>query len=62
MSSYEVSWVDFRTERLETYMWNHLDNYICFRGESPDYPLIEVCPGWQEVRVIWLLACRVMVS
>lgn len=42
MSSYEVSWVDFRTERLETYMWNHLDNYICFRGESPDYPLIDV--------------------
>nr|XP_045624645.1 GATOR complex protein Iml1-like isoform X2 [Procambarus clarkii] len=43
MSSYEVSWVEFRTERLETYMWNHLDNYICFRGESPDYPLIECC-------------------
>lgn len=42
MNSYEVSWVEFRTERLETYMWNHLDNYVCFRGESPDYPLIEV--------------------
>ncbi|XP_063884355.1 GATOR complex protein Iml1-like isoform X3 [Scylla paramamosain] len=47
MSSYEVSWVDFRTERLETYMWNHLDNYICFRGESPDYPLIEPLKFWR---------------
>ncbi|XP_027212029.2 GATOR complex protein Iml1 isoform X1 [Penaeus vannamei] len=56
MSSYEVSWVEFRTERLETYMWNHLDNYICFRGESPDYPLIEPLKFWR-FRVLLVPDC-----
>ncbi|XP_069956473.1 GATOR complex protein Iml1-like isoform X3 [Cherax quadricarinatus] len=56
MSSYEVSWVEFRTERLETYMWNHLDNYICFRGESPDYPLIEHLKFWR-FRVLLVPDC-----
>ncbi|KAK7069287.1 GATOR complex protein depdc5 [Halocaridina rubra] len=47
MSSYEVSWVEFRTERLETYRWSHLDNYICFHGDSTDYPLIEALKFWR---------------
>ncbi|KAK3862519.1 hypothetical protein Pcinc_031625, partial [Petrolisthes cinctipes] len=56
MNSYEVSWVEFRTERLETYMWNHLDNYICFRGESPDYSLIEPLKFWR-VRMLVVADC-----
>ncbi|XP_071550419.1 GATOR complex protein Iml1 isoform X2 [Panulirus ornatus] len=56
MSSYEVSWVEFRTERLETYMWNHLDNYICSRGDSPDYPLIEPLKFWR-FRVLLVPDC-----
>ncbi|XP_068246692.1 GATOR complex protein Iml1 isoform X2 [Palaemon carinicauda] len=56
MSSYEVSWVEFRTERLETYRWSHLDNYICFRGESSDYPLIEALKFWR-FRVLLVPEC-----
>lgn len=31
---YIQSWVHFKSEKLENYSWNYLDNYICARGES----------------------------
>ena len=39
--SYDVSWSDFRNEKLENFNWNYLDHYICTRGES-EYGLMEV--------------------
>ncbi|XP_039311232.1 GATOR complex protein Iml1 isoform X7 [Solenopsis invicta] len=38
--TYEVSWVSFTTEKLETYNWNYLDHYICTRGHT-DFALVE---------------------
>ncbi|XP_030024752.1 GATOR complex protein Iml1 isoform X6 [Manduca sexta] len=38
--TYEVSWVSFTTEKLETYNWNYMDHYICTRGDS-DFGLVE---------------------
>lgn len=32
--NYGESWVHFKSEKLEYYSWNYLDNYICARGES----------------------------
>lgn len=32
--TYGQSWVHFKSEKLENYSWNYLDNYICARGES----------------------------
>lgn len=32
--NYGQSWVHFKSEKLENYSWNYLDNYICARGES----------------------------
>lgn len=32
--TYGQSWVHFKSEKLENYNWNYLDNYICARGES----------------------------
>lgn len=32
--TFGVSWADFRSEKLEAYTWNYLDNYICARGDS----------------------------
>lgn len=32
--TYGQSWVFFKSEKLENYSWNYLDNYICARGES----------------------------
>lgn len=31
---YGQSWVHFKSEKLENYSWNYLDNYICARGQS----------------------------
>lgn len=40
--TYEVSGVNFTTEKLENFNWNYMDQYICTRGDT-DYPLQEVC-------------------
>lgn len=32
--TYGQSWVHFKSEKLENYSWNYLDNYICARGQS----------------------------
>ena len=40
-STYEISGVNFTTEKLENFNWNYMDQYICLRGDS-DYPLQEV--------------------
>lgn len=38
--NYEISCVDFACEKLENFNWNHLDHYICSRGEG-DFALTE---------------------
>ena len=42
MKKYKVSRAEFYTERLENYKWSYLDNYICSKGESAEFPLEEV--------------------
>lgn len=43
LTHYEVSWGQFKTERLENYKWNNLDNYISFKGDQKEeYKLLEV--------------------
>lgn len=32
--TYGQSWVHFKSEKLENYSWNYLDNYICARGDN----------------------------
>ena len=44
--TYGISWVEFAGEKLESYKWNYLDNYICLRGDS-DYQLIESLKYWR---------------
>lgn len=44
--TYGVSWVEFTGEKLETYKWNYLDNYICLRADS-DYQVIESLKYWR---------------
>ncbi|EFN67807.1 DEP domain-containing protein 5 [Camponotus floridanus] len=44
--TYEVSWVSFTTEKLETYNWNYLDHYICTRGHT-DFALVEALKYWR---------------
>ena len=39
--TYEVSGVNFTTEKLENYNWNYMDQYICTRGDT-DFSLHEV--------------------
>lgn len=39
--TYEVSGVNFTTEKLENFNWNHMDQYICTRGDF-DFMLLEV--------------------
>jgi hypothetical protein len=39
--NYEVSGVNFTTEKLENFNWNHMDQYICTRGDF-DFMLLEV--------------------
>lgn len=39
--TYEISGVNFTTEKLENFNWNYMDHYICTRGDR-DYPLMEV--------------------
>lgn len=40
-NTFEVSYVDFTTEKLENYNWNYLDHYICTRGDK-DFSLTDV--------------------
>lgn len=40
-STYEISGVNFTTEKLEHFNWNYMDQYICTRGDT-DYLLQEV--------------------
>lgn len=40
-STYEISGVNFTTEKLENFNWNFMDQYICTRGDT-DYRLQEV--------------------
>lgn len=49
--TYEVSWVSFTTEKLETYNWNYLDHYICTRGHT-DFALVEVSRFTEEKNII----------
>jgi hypothetical protein len=44
--TYGVSWVDFTSEKLETYKWNYLDNYICMRADG-EYELTEGLKYWR---------------
>ena len=39
--NYEVSWVDFRTEKLENFNWNHMDYYVCTRFGQNTFHLLE---------------------
>lgn len=39
--TYEVSGVNFTTEKLENFNWNNMDQYICTRGDT-DFTLQEV--------------------
>lgn len=40
-STYEISGVNFTTEKLENFNWNFMDQYICTRGDT-DYRIQEV--------------------
>uniref|UniRef100_A0A1B6F1V2 DEP domain-containing protein n=1 Tax=Cuerna arida TaxID=1464854 RepID=A0A1B6F1V2_9HEMI len=44
--TFEMSWVTFDTEKLETYNWNYLDHYICTRGDS-DFALSDSLKYWR---------------
>ncbi|XP_032596837.1 GATOR complex protein Iml1 isoform X4 [Drosophila grimshawi] len=44
--TYEISGVNFTTEKLENFSWNHMDLYICTRGDV-DYPLMESLKYWR---------------
>ena len=44
--TYEVAWVDFRTEKLENFNWNHMDYYVCTRGDK-EYLLTENLKYWR---------------
>ncbi|KAM7355218.1 GATOR complex protein Iml1 isoform 1-T1 [Cochliomyia hominivorax] len=44
--TYEISGVNFTTEKLENFNWNYMDHYICTRGDT-DYPLMESLKFWR---------------
>lgn len=44
---YDVSWSEFRNEKLENYNWNYLDQYICTRGEG-DFGLMDSLKFWRS--------------
>ena len=33
-NNYDVSWTDFKTERLDVYNWNYVDHYLLTQGEE----------------------------
>ncbi|XP_020718140.1 GATOR complex protein DEPDC5 isoform X3 [Ceratitis capitata] len=44
--TYEISGVNFTTEKLENFNWNFMDHYICTRGDR-DYSLMESLKYWR---------------
>ncbi|XP_055607436.1 GATOR complex protein Iml1 isoform X1 [Uranotaenia lowii] len=44
--TYEVSGVNFTTEKLENFNWNYMDQYICTRGDT-DFQLHENMKYWR---------------
>ncbi|XP_053952512.1 GATOR complex protein Iml1 isoform X2 [Anastrepha ludens] len=44
--TYEISGVNFTTEKLENFNWNYMDHYICTRGDR-DYSLMESLKYWR---------------
>ncbi|XP_053383864.1 GATOR complex protein Iml1-like [Mercenaria mercenaria] len=44
---YDISWSEFRNEKLENYNWNYLDQYICTRGEG-DFGLMDSLKFWRS--------------
>ncbi|XP_052750555.1 GATOR complex protein Iml1 isoform X5 [Galleria mellonella] len=54
--TYEVSWVSFTTEKLETYNWNYMDHYICTRGDT-DFALVEALKYWRFRTLLLPLPC-----
>jgi DEP domain-containing protein 5 len=45
--NYEVSGVNFTTEKLENFNWNYMDQYICTRGDLVDFQLTESMKYWR---------------
>ncbi|CAC5397004.1 DEPDC5 [Mytilus coruscus] len=44
---YDVSWSEFKNEKLENYNWNYFDQYICTHGEG-DFGLLESLKFWRS--------------
>ncbi|XP_055914582.1 GATOR complex protein Iml1 isoform X2 [Eupeodes corollae] len=44
--TYEISGVNFTTEKLEHFNWNYMDHYICTRGDT-DYLLLDSLKYWR---------------
>ena len=40
--AYDVSWTEFRNEKLEHYNWNYMDQYICTHGDDDTFQLTDV--------------------
>lgn len=56
-STYEISGVNFTTEKLENFNWNFMDQYICTRGDT-DYRLQEV----NQQHIFNLIGIRLLLS
>ena len=44
---YELSWVDFQTEKLENYNWNRMDLYVSTRGWQENYTMNDALKFWR---------------
>lgn len=65
-STYEISGVNFTTEKLEHFNWNFMDQYICTRGDT-DYLLQEVVLSFvidsdsrEKFKHFFFLTCRTL--
>ena len=45
--NYEMSFVEFNTEKLENYNWNYLDYYVATRGDQEEFVLGEKLKHWR---------------
>ena len=45
--NYEMSFVEFNTEKLENYNWNYLDYYVATRGDQDEFVLNEKLKHWR---------------
>ena len=45
--NYEMSFVEFNTEKLENYNWNYLDYYVATRGDQEEFVLNEKLKHWR---------------